>query len=210
MLANDIVRHHSLISDQIDTKKIKIILNSLEIIIGNGVIGDVVEFGCYVGTTSLFLQRILSRSNTIDNKQLYLYDSFEGLPDKSNQDLSLTGQEFKKGELNCSKKTLKNNFKKANLTLPNIKKAWFNELGSFDIPRKICFGFLDGDFYDSILDSLKIVWPVLSINGQLIIDDYDRDELPGVKKAVTTFLSTIPDRYIFSQSNNLAILSKKN
>ena len=43
--------------------------------------GDVVELGCYVGESSKYLTKTLIESNS--SKKIYVYDSFEGLPDLS-------------------------------------------------------------------------------------------------------------------------------
>ena len=55
--------------------------------------GDFVELGCYRGDTSLMLAEILKGLG----KKLWIYDSFEGLPEKSSEDNSPLGDNFKKG-----------------------------------------------------------------------------------------------------------------
>jgi O-methyltransferase len=55
----------------------------------------------------------------------------------------------------------------------------------------IAFGYLDGDFYESITESLRHCLPRMAPGGLLVIDDYADIEanprawngLPGVKKA---------------------------
>jgi hypothetical protein len=42
-----------LLSDQIDEHELRIILRELAHTLEKDVVGDVVEFGCYVGTTSV-------------------------------------------------------------------------------------------------------------------------------------------------------------
>ena len=130
--------------------------------------GDFVEMGCYKGDTSLILVEVLKHTD----KKLWLYDSFEGLPEKSEADASALGINFKKGELFTTKRELKERFLRANLKLPVIKKAWFNELTELDLPEKIAFCFLDGDLYESIRDSLKLVKKKIVNGGILIIHDY--------------------------------------
>ena len=142
--------------------------------------GDYVELGCYKGDTSLLLAEILKGSN----KKLYIYDSFEGLPEKSSLDESAVGEEFKSGELYVTKREVKERFLRANLPVTINKKAWFNELNDDDLPEKIAFAFLDGDFYESIRDSLKLVEGKIAENGVMIVHDYNNPALPGVKRAV--------------------------
>lgn len=180
-----LINSHGLISDQIDKASLLVILEKLSQIINSDVQGDIVELGCYLGTTSLFIQRLLNLSGSF--KTLHVYDSFEGLPDKSFKDASAVGSDFKKGELKVSKKDLIRQFKKAGLRKPIIHKAWFNDLRDKDLPDTISFAFLDGDFYDSILVSLKLTWPRLSPGGIVCIDDYKREALPGVERAINDY-----------------------
>ena len=87
--------------------------------------GDVVEFGCYAGDTSVILAAELKNN---PDKWLYLYDSFEGLPEKTVEDEAPQGWRFQAGELRVSEDTVAHKFKKLSLPDPVIKKAWFNEL----------------------------------------------------------------------------------
>lgn len=175
--------------------------------------GDYVEFGCYKGDTSLLIAEVLreynsgeivenyakkgveslgksgekgveNRSGGKDKKKLWIYDSFEGLPAKMEVDKSVLGEAFKGGELAVTKREVKERFLRAGLPVPVIKKGWFADLTEADLPERIAFAFLDGDFYESIRDSLKLVVPRMVEGGVLIVHDYSSPALPGVKKAV--------------------------
>lgn len=157
--------------------------------------GDYVEFGCYKGDTSLLLAEILNDAknsvynpveNTVEKyaKKLWIYDSFEGLPEKNGFDESVLGEDFKRGELFVTKREVKERFLRAGLPVPVMKKAWFKDLEVSDLPERIAFAFLDGDFYESIRDSLKLVAPKMSEGGALVVHDYNNPALPGVKRAV--------------------------
>ena len=147
--------------------------------------GDFVEMGCYEGDTSLLLAELLVENYVEKSvKKLWIYDSFEGLPEKSVSDESMTGENFKRGALAVTKRAVKERFLHANLPVPVIKKAWFSELTPDDLPERIAFAFLDGDFYESIRDSLKLVVPKMSEGGIMMVHDYTNSALPGVKKAV--------------------------
>lgn len=173
---------HRIISDQVDHNELAVIMRELLTCLTNNIRGEVVEMGCYTGTTSLFLRRILNELGS--KKELHVYDSFEGLPDKSLQDSSPIGSQFQPGALSATKKELIRNFQRANLQPPIVHKAWFSDLKLEDMPEKICFAFLDGDFYESIRDSLKLISPRLSDDAIIIVDDYTSESLPGAKRAV--------------------------
>jgi O-methyltransferase len=180
-----LIAKHRIISEQIRKDELQVLLTELVRVIENGVAGDVVELGCYEGTSALFEQRVLQQ--LAPHKNLWLYDSFEGLPEKTVEDSSASGEQFKGGELRASKARLVKNFVKAGLTLPEIKRAWFYELDAKDLPSEVCFAFLDGDFYESIADSLKLVWPLMARGGVIVIDDYQNSALPGAAQAVNEF-----------------------
>ena len=192
-----------LLSDQIDERELEIILRELEKVLGAKVPGDVVEFGCYVGTTSVPLGRRLVHTD----KELYVYDSFEGLPDKSSEDESPAGLQFITGELLATKKQLIKNFKQAGVPLPVITKGWFSEVQLAQVPHEISFAFLDGDYYHSVLDPLKLIWDRLSPGATVIIDDYANEALPGAARATDEWLQTHPAKLRVEHS--LAIIEYK-
>lgn len=173
---------------QVSSRETQILLELLESSLG--VSGDVVEFGCYQGDTSILFQQLLQKS--APRKKLWLYDSFAGLPEKSQEDSSAAGDQFKKGELFVTKKAVVIKFKKTGLKVPIIKKAFFEDLNPHtDLPKEIAFAFLDGDLYRSIKVSLNLVLPRLSPNGIIVVHDYNNPELPGSARAVDEFTAKL-------------------
>ncbi len=180
MNISQLINKHGLISDQVDIGELAVILAELERSLA--IDGAVVEFGCYVGTTSLYIRRVLDYYN--DNREFHVYDSFEGLPEKSNQDLSPAGEQFKAGELAAGKKRFIGEFKKARLVLPHIHKGWFDQIPDGAVPEPIAFAYLDGDYYESIKSSLRLIEPKLAKGATIVVDDYANEALPGGAKAV--------------------------
>jgi O-methyltransferase len=202
-MPDELLAKYPLISDQISREQLRVILSELERTLNAGVGGAVVEFGCYIGTTSLFIRRLLDMQ--ADDREFHVYDSFEGLPAKSLQDMSVAGDQFVAGELSVSKKDFLREFQKAGLRPPVVHKAWFGDLGATDVPEQIAFAFLDGDFYESIRDSLHLVRPRLSAGATIVIDDYAREALPGVARAVHELLPRDLQAGLISM-HNLAII----
>jgi len=167
--------------------------------------GDVVEFGCYEGDTSILLAGELRDT---PDKWLYLYDSFEGLPAKTAEDNSGDGWRFKEGVLKASPETVQHKFKKYALPDPVIVKGWFNELSDSDLPSQISFALLDGDFYESIKSSLALVAPRMTTGGIIAIHDYRNAELPGSAKAVNEFLADHADECSLHIIATMAVLEK--
>jgi len=162
---------------------------ALSSVIRNDVSGDVVELGCNAGYTSVWLANCLRRHET--DRELLLFDSFEGLPEPGELDTHLS-----KGECKASEQDVLDNFERHGLPAPRIFPGWFEDTLS-SLPEKICFGYLDGDFYESILTSLRHAWPRLEPGGIFVIDDYCDlslnprawNGLPGVKKACDEFFA---------------------
>lgn len=121
-------------------------------------------------------------------KKLWIYDSFEGLPEKNEADRSVAGADFRPGELKATKMEVKKRFLRAGLPLPEIKKGWFEDLMDEDLPIQIAFVFIDGDFYQSIKVSLSIVERRMMPGGVIVVHDYNNPALPGVAKAVDEWL----------------------
>lgn len=171
-------------NDQVTSEETQIILNFAKLCLGME--GDFVELGCYKGDTSVLLGKLLQKSQAPG--KLWIYDSFAGLPAKTSEDASGAGQNFQAGELLVTKREVITKLKKSGLYNVIVKKAWFSDLTSTDLPPKIAFAFLDGDLYASIKTSLALVYPRLSQGGVILVHDYNNPELPGSARAVDEFL----------------------
>lgn len=149
--------------------------------------GDVVELGCFRGDTAKLL-------TFITNKQVWLYDSFMGLPENNESCIQ--------GAMCTAAEDLIANFKRDGLRQPIIVAGWFNQLASGDLPDRICFAHLDGDLYGSTLDALRAVYYKMVIGGVILIDDYEEPYFPGVKKACDEFFADKKEKPIALQGMN--------
>lgn len=152
--------------------------------------GDVVELGCNVGTTALYIRRLLNILN--NGKVSHVYDSFEGLPDAIEHDGN--PPRLNKGNLAKEQSAFEQSFKDAGLEFPVIHKGFFGEIPDHEYPEQISFAFFDGDLYTSILDSFRKVYHKVSKGGIIIVHDYEGAGLPGVKKACDLFLEDKPEK----------------
>ena len=210
---------------QVSDKETAVILDELRKTLADNVPGDIVEFGCYRGDTSLLIQEILEREFD-DSRRLWIYDSFEGLPERTREDASVAGDGFSKGELFVTKREVVERFKKAGLHVPRVRKGFFENLdpgkindrgeilqSSNDLPDKIIFAFLDGDLYQSIKISLDLVALRIARNadgkycGIIIVHDYNNPKLPGVAKAVDEWMAAQKTAPKLQRRETLAIIS---
>lgn len=205
-------------NDQVTNQETAILLQLAEQCLGQE--GDFVELGCYRGDTSVLLGKLLQKpacGNPVENssvvcgkpvQKLWIYDSFAGLPAKTPEDASGAGANFQKGELLVTKKAVVEKLRRAGLHQVIVKKAWFDDLTDTDLPTQVAFAFLDGDLYQSIKISLKLVAPRLVPGGVMVVHDYNNPELPGAARAVDEFLRAHPE-YHLEVRHTLAILSQR-
>lgn len=131
--------------------------------------GDILECGCYAGASSAKLSIIAS----ILSKKLYIFDSFEGLPEggervvhsrKSSED---TPEEWSAGDYSLGLEGVRKNIETfGEISVCSFVKGWFNQtLNPSNLPKRIAAAFTDVDLYSSARDCLLGVWPRLSERG---------------------------------------------
>lgn len=174
---------------QVSEGETAVILSELRNILSQNISGDIVEFGCYRGDTSLLIEKTLEREFPESNSRLWIYDSFEGLPPRTREDASVAGDSFQQGELLVTKREVVERFKKAGLHVPRVRKGFFENLSNSDLPEEIAFAFLDGDLYQSIKTSLELVAPRMNKNGVILVHDYNNPQLPGVARAIDEWMA---------------------
>ena len=182
----NIINNNPPISNMMMKNQIYGVIYYLDKVLKNNIDGDIVELGCNIGTTSIYIRKWLNKHKS--SKIYHVYDSWEGLPKKLECDKGLGNRQYFEGSCKTSKESFIQQFKIRNLLLPEIHSGWFKEIPDKEYPDKICFAFLDGDFYSSIMDSLNKIYYKMVKGGIIIIDDCGWSALPGCKKAVEDFL----------------------
>lgn len=137
--------------------------------------GDMVEFGCFRGGTSKLI------SHCAPQKLLHVFDGFEmGIPE---DDLEPAGH--KKGEFSASLREVTEFLAGCKVSL---HPGRFPDTTKNLDHLKFCFAHLDFDTYQSTRDALAWVWPRMVRNGLIVLDDYNWQRCPGVKRAVEELL----------------------
>jgi hypothetical protein len=175
---------------------------SVEYIIKNNIPGDFVECGVWRGGSTMLIAYSLLEFN-VNNRKIYLYDTFEGMSQPTEFDYLLANSFFASELLQKEPKKdtnfwcfvtlneVKNNMALTKYPENNIiyVKGKVEETIPKIIPSKIALLRLDTDWYESTKHELNHLYPILSKNGVLIIDDYGY--LAGAKRAV--------DEYFFDE-----------
>jgi O-methyltransferase len=157
----------------------------------NSLNGDVAECGVWRGGMSAGIAELLGK-----NRQYFLFDSFEGLPQAKEIDgpEAIHWQNNLSGDFYYDNCKAEISFAQTAMSMTGSKykliQGWFNEtMPQFDNTNSIALLRLDGDWYESIQCSLKYLFPKVVKGGVIIIDDYFSWD--GCSRAVHDYLSSI-------------------
>ena len=139
--------------------------------------GDLAEVGVYQGGSAKLICEIKKE------KKLYLFDTFTGLPEVSDDDTHFGEKHWYENEFsNTSVESIQELLKKYKNV--SIIKGNFPESGKEIIDKKFCFVHLDVDLYKSTIESLRFFFPKMVLGGIILIHDYHSD---GIQKAIKEF-----------------------
>jgi hypothetical protein len=138
--------------------------------------GHFAECGVYQGGTALLLARTLASASV--EKDLFLFDSFEGLPASSPADNYYKGGEFSSTSAEAVASLL-SPFKFA-----QVRKGWIPETFKGLEDQHFAFVHVDVDLYQPALDCCSFFWPRLVRGGILLFDEYGFPSARGEKDAV--------------------------
>lgn len=185
-----------LITNMMEYHEIYGVLKHLQYVLENNIPGDIVEFGCFVGTTSIFIRKMLDEYKS--DRQFHVYESWQGLPEKHAKDHSTDERQFNAGMFQVPKEQFLSVFQNFSLELPIIHSGLFKDIPEVEYPEKIAFVFMDGDFYTSTRDALDVVYKKVVNNGIILVDDCGWAPLPGPKLACEEFLEDKVEELAFT------------
>jgi len=180
-------------------ERIFVLNEAVKYIIENNIEGDFVECGVWKGGSTLAMALTLEKLN-VTGRQLYLYDTFEGMSEPTDLDKDLNNK--------AADELLKTNNKETSSIwafsgINEVKKTMslskYNPANIFYVQgkvedtlpesshNKIALLRLDTDWYESTKIEMELLFPRLVTGGVLIIDDYGHWQ--GAKKAVDEYIA---------------------
>jgi len=145
------------------------------------VAGDIAEVGIYQGASA----RLLSLA--LPGKQVHLFDTFEGLPDKT--------EVHRKGDFTCSIEAVQSYLPAAKL----YRGLFPQETGHLVSTVRFSFVHLDMDIYEGTRDALAFFYERLAPGG--IVMTHDFNALPGPTRAFRDFFADRLDPLIELSGN---------
>lgn len=176
---------------------------AIDIVTGNQIEGDYLEFGVYTGKSFIRAYKRFKekrRSYNLANKMRYFaFDSFKGLP--ASNDVNKPTQ-YEKGAYLASQELFIKKLEEKGVDLSEVViiNKWYGELSDqLKIKQHLkaaCVIYLDCDLYQSTRDALKFVSDLVQDGTIIVLDDYYRHRCSpnaGVRKAWKEFLDSNPN-----------------
>ena len=214
---------YNIVKDKTMTSPERVItlLRAVEYILHNNIEGDIVECGVWKGGSMMAIAELLTTLGQ-ENRELYLYDTFEGMNQPNDVDISIDGivasdyLEIKERHENDHvwaysqlEEVTKN---MASTNYPSDKLIYVQGTVEETIPRvmpeKIALLRLDTDWYASTKHELTYLFPKLVVGGVLIIDDYGHWQ--GCKQAVDEYFKENEIKIFFNRIDYTGRLGIKN
>ena len=162
----------------------------IESVLSDEIPGHIVETGVWRGGASI-LARIVLAVHGVDDRQVILADSFQGLPppDPQHYPHDARSELHLFPDLAVSLDQVKANFATYGVLDDQVRfvEGWFRDtMPALDVDQ-IAVLRLDGDMYVSTMDPLLHLFDRVASGGYVIIDDYHI--APACRQAVQDFFS---------------------
>lgn len=197
-LENDIIQKVSPYT-MTSPERIVNLVRAVEFIHQAKIEGDFVECGVWRGGSSMASALTLNHLKD-QHRHLYLYDTYDGMSEPTEEDISRDGEKAESQLKNSSKndarsvwcysalEEVRSNMASTGYPLENIHfvEGKVEDTIPQTIPEKIAILRLDTDWYESTRHELEHLFPRLEKGGIIIIDDYGHWE--GCRKAVDEYI----------------------
>jgi O-methyltransferase len=181
---------------QVSVERLTAVIDATRYVCRVDVPGAIVECGVWRGGCMMAIARTLLKVGAM--RDLYLFDTFEGMPQPSTVDKDANGAHAKIYFTNNTPgerwnevrlEEVRENMAKTGYPPEKVHyvKGMVEDTVPASSPQSISLLRLDTDFYESTKHELQHLYPRLSPKGVLIIDDYGA--WAGAKKAVDEFIA---------------------
>lgn len=152
----------------------------------NKVNGAVVECGVWNGGAAAIMA--MSMLDAGENRPIWLFDSFEGVPEPTEKDEQNEKTHYFKGWLTGSERKVNKVLQKMGVSEEDIhiRRGWFKDTFPQNQIDQIAVLHIDADWYEPVKLCLEKFYPYMSPGGIVILNDYNH--WLGCNKAVKEFL----------------------
>lgn len=202
-------------------RKLRSIIDSVESIEANQVPGLIIEAGCALGGSSILITKIKN-----PQRLFRVYDVFGMIPPPTKEDTQdvherykaivegkstgIAGDKYYGYEEDLHSKVVSNfisfNVPPESSNVELIKGLLQDTLW---VTEPVALAHVDVDWYDPVMTCLERIYPMLSVGGSIILDDYH--DWGGCRKATDEFLRRHTSTFVLDDSaGSLKITKIKN
>lgn len=171
-----------------DVRDFMEVFQSVRYVVKAGIPGNIAEFGSYKGHSGYLIARLLESLRS--EKHLYLFDMFETFPEEP-----LGVDRFWTGTHEVNFEEVRAKF--ADRKHVSLVKGEFTQT----VPRQnlgpLAFAFIDCDSYRAIKYLIRTVYPLISVGGVMVFEDYGAPALLGARMAVDEYFADRPGCFTF-------------
>ncbi len=146
------------------------------------IFGVLVEVGVWRGGIAKAM------AETVPLKNLFLFDTFRGIPHIDKKDNFHKVGHFKETDIDFVKNWVGHEDR------VEIIEGVFPESGRLLTNKKIAIAHIDVDVYQSYKESLEFIYDKMTVGGIVILDDYKVGTCEGATIAVNEFLKGKPEK----------------
>ncbi len=153
--------------------------------------GDIVEFGVYRGGGTMFMAGILRDIGS--SRHIHALDTFDGMPKPHEADVIPGSHGYcyeEKSFSDTSYPFLNFVMHHYGYSEISLHKGLFSDNFHKIAENTFSMCIIDSDQYASTIECLEFIYPRTTAGGLVLVDDMP---LPGVAKAVETFLADKPE-----------------
>lgn len=170
-------------NDKGDLVRLYFLLNQIDYLKSNNILGQIAEVGVFKGTTSRLFHE------AFPDKKILLFDTFSGF-DKRDVNHQKESSKASAGGWDVSLDKVKEYVGKSELI--EIYPGYFPETTKYIQSNNYALVHLDADLYNPQLSGLEYFYPKMSKGGVIIIHDCN-NEYFGSKKAIDEFFLDKPE-----------------
>jgi O-methyltransferase len=157
-------------------------------VVREGVPGDLLEAGTWRGGSAILMRAVVEALGDRE-RTVWVADSFRGVPqpDPERYPADAGDTHWTLEDLAVPLEQVKANFAKYGLLDERVRflEGWFKDTLPGAPIERLAVLRVDGDLYESTLDTLRPLYPKVSPGGFVIVDDYGC--VPACKLAVDEF-----------------------
>jgi predicted O-methyltransferase YrrM len=188
------------------------LFEAVRYVLAHDVPGDLVECGVWRGGSAMVMAKVLADSGD-SKRRLYLYDTYEGMSEPTERDVTTRGVSAHKLLKTRDKSDpiwatasldeVRHNLAKTGLSEDRIEliKGKVEETIPGLLPDEIALLRLDTDWHESTRHELEHMYPLLaSGGGVLILDDYGYWQ--GARDAIDEYFEKRGERLLLNRIDN--------